>query len=260
MEDADRPKAAFIGDVTLADGISVKPNTVLQKIWQVKNTGSKAWPAGTRLQFIGGDVTPAPAGSADANWSDAALVPLAEPGQIISISLDIQTPESLGRFRGTFRLVTPDGIRFGPRIWIDLEVTADGLPSQSSHEQKEQPSTESATDSSGPSASSSQQDPKTAFREAIHNVVNALGRNSSNPLQSIMSAIQSAASSISPSHSADSTGASSPTVPEGHFPYTGELDQVHAMGFTEQDVRVKELLVRYRGNVARTLNQLLSDQ
>ena len=281
--DGDRPKATFIGDVTLADGIKVKPGQILQKVWSMKNNGDKAWPEGTRLQFIGGDVTPAPASAAgDAAWSDAALVPAAMPGQVINIALDIQTPQELGRFRGTFRLVTPEGQRFGPRCWIDVEVTnddaaatgtdatADAAPATSA-EQKEQGSTPAAA-ATGSSSSAAQQDPRTVIREAIHSVMTALGSNrSGNPMQTILSAIQSAAASMSSNNDEEASpvnrttsGAPSPVaapVPEAAAPYlfTAQLEQVRAMGFTDNDERVKALLVRYRGNVARTLNQLLAD-
>jgi len=33
-------------------------------------------------------------------------------------------PKEAGRFRATFRLQTPDGDRFGPRVWIDVRVPA----------------------------------------------------------------------------------------------------------------------------------------
>ena len=266
-EAAERPKAAFIGDVTLADGITVKPGQILQKVWQVKNTGDKAWPTGTRLQFIGGDVTPVTTGSTDSAWSDASPVPTAAPGQVINIVIDIQTPADLGRFRGTFRLVTPDGIRFGPRIWIDLDVTdqeaataAAAAPTATPGEGK------TAEDKPAPAAAASSQDPRAVIRDAVKQVMTALGSAGSggNPMQSIIGAIQSAAASLQQhGHSGDATPASlsaaaAPAAPVA-FTYGAELEQVHAMGFTEQDERVKELLVRYRGNVTRTLNQLLAD-
>ena len=277
--DGDRPKAAFIGDVTLADGIRVKPGQILQKVWSMKNTGDKAWPEGTRLHFIGGDVTPAPASAAagDAAWSDAALVPAAAPGQVINIALDIQTPQELGRFRGAFRLVTPEGKKFGPRCWIDVEVSNDDAAAAGTSTTAETAPAggEQSEQSSSPSAASSsaqaQQDPRTVIREAIHSVMAALGSNrSGNPMQTILTAIQSAAASISHSNNGEeaspsnrtTAGAPSPVaapVAEAPFHFTAELEQVRAMGFTDIDERVKALLVRYRGNVARTLNQLLAD-
>ena len=280
--DVDRPKATFIGDVTLADGIKVKPGQVLQKVWSMKNTGDKAWPEGTRLQFIGGDVTPAPASAAaggESAWSDAALVPSAAPGQVINIALDIQTPQELGRFRGTFRLVTPEGVRFGPRCWIDVEVTNDDAaaptnaaePSAATSAQTSFPSSATAGEPTAASTpASGPQDPRTVIRDAIQSVMTSLGSNrSSNPLQTIANAIQSAAASISHNNTngevaspANRTGAASPVAaPAAAVPVTfaAELEQVRGMGFTDNDERVKTLLVRYRGNVARTLNQLLAD-
>ena len=265
VDGVDRPKAAFIGDVTLADGVRVKPGQVLQKVWQVKNTGDKPWPAGTRLHFVGGDVTPAPIGSENpASWSDAALVPVAAPGQVINIALDIQTPNEEGRFRGTFRLITPDGIRFGPRIWLDLDVSNSEAPAAPAAPPVA-PAQSTSTSQVGPSAPAAAQpatqDPRAAIREVLHTVMNALGSNrSGNPVQNILTAIQAA---VSPSHSAASEASAAPVptaAPAGPFEYQTALEQVHAMGFEGQEERVKALLIRYRGNVARTLNQLLTEQ
>ena len=266
--DADRPKAAFIGDVTLADGITVRPGVVLQKVWQVKNTGDKAWPEGTRLQFIGGDVTPVPAGSeatasASSSWSDAAVVPIARPGQVINIALDIQTPQELGRFRGTFRLVTPDGLRFGPRIWIDLVV------SDKEQAPASQPAAQPTAAPAQPQAQpQQQQDPRAVIQHAIQAVVSALSGSSpnGNPMQALVAAFQNAAASLSsPSHAASAAPAAAGAAPEVPvaeavpFPYAAELDSIRGMGFDIKEDKVKRLLTRYRGNVQRTVNQLLNN-
>jgi len=195
---------------------------------------------------------------------------------VVNIAIDIQTPEQPGRFRGTFRLVTPEGVRFGQRVWLDVEVsdrensTTAAPPAASSSPTADSNSTSSSSSTSG-GASSTPADPRAAIRDAVQSVMAALSSNrSGNPLQTILNAIQSAAASISQptnateaaSFEASSTaGASSATAgaPSAPFPYTAELQQVHVMGFTEMDDRVKVLLLRYRGNVARTLNQLLAD-
>ena len=272
---ADRPKAAFIGDVTLADGITVKPGQILQKVWQVRNTGDKPWPAGTRLQFIGGDVTPftqggaaGAAASADAGWSDAAVVPIAQPGQIINLALDIQVPQQLGRFRGTFRLITAEGVRFGPRIWIDLEVVADNEASTANATEPSAAAASAATEASAAEEHSEspqsqpQTDPRTAIHQAVQSVLTALGgagNGSNNALHALATAFQSAASSIQQHASAAAERVSSGRQP-APFPYPGELEQIRALGLQFDEERIKALLLRYRGRVDRTVNELFNQQ
>ena len=267
-DQADRPKAAFIGDVTLADGITVKPGQILQKVWQVRNTGDKPWPAGTRLQFIGGDVTPftqgvaAGATGADASWSDAAVVPVAQPGQIINLALDIQVPQQLGRFRGTFRLITAEGVRFGPRIWIDLEVSdSESTTTEPASAAASAPTDGSAAEAQTEGNAASQQpqtDPRTAIHQAVQSVLTALGsagNGNSNPLHTLATAFQSAASSIQQHASAAAERVSSARQPTP-FPYPAELEQIRALGLQFDEERIKALLLRYRGRVDRTVNEL----
>ena len=246
----------------------------------MRNTGDKPWPAGTRLQFIGGDVTPftlggaaGAAASADAGWSDAAVVPVAQPGQIINLALDIQVPLQLGRFRGTFRLITAEGVRFGPRIWIDLEVVADNEATSACATQTADSATAAAGTPSATAASatesesdaSSQQpqvDPRTAIHQAVQSVLTALGgagNGGNNALHTLATAFQSAASSIQQHASAAAERVSSARQP-APFPYPSELEQIRALGLQFDEERIKSLLLRYRGRVDRTVNELFNQQ
>lgn len=114
-----RPKAQFISDMTLADGLQVHAGETLTKVWSIKNTGPEAWPIGTRIVFAGGDLAPESDNRTDAF---GAAVPFAGPNDIVHVSVAIQVPNETGRFRGTFRLETPHHVRFGPRVWLDLVV------------------------------------------------------------------------------------------------------------------------------------------
>jgi len=107
--------------VTLADGLQVHAGETLRKVWSIKNVGTAPWPVGTKLIFVGGDL----AAESEGRWgcdAQGALVPYAGPGDIVHVSMDIVVPEEAGRFRATFRLQTLEGARFGPRVWIDLNV------------------------------------------------------------------------------------------------------------------------------------------
>jgi len=64
------------------------------------------------------------------------------------------------------------------------------------------------------------------------------------------------AGSTSSSSSASSTTASS--YADAAFPYPSQLEQIRAMGFTDDEGRIKAVLVANRGNLTRTVNNLLS--
>lgn len=118
-----RPKAEFIHDVTLADGSRVIAGEQINKVFRVKNIGKEAWPAGTRLIFTGGDLIQSDSQSPQSQSANSVIVPYAGVNEIVNISIDIVVPEIDGdeeRMRATFRLVTADGTKFGPRIWIDI--------------------------------------------------------------------------------------------------------------------------------------------
>jgi len=117
-----RPKAEFIHDVTLADGSRVIAGEQINKVFRVKNVGKEAWPAGTRLVFTGGDLVPTDQ-SPQSQSANSVVVPYAGVNEVVNISIDIVVPEidaEEERMRATFRLVTADGTKFGPRIWIDI--------------------------------------------------------------------------------------------------------------------------------------------
>jgi hypothetical protein len=128
-----RSRAEFISDVTLADGIIVKGGETVRKVWSVRNSGISAWPAGTSLVFVGGDLNP----SQGAN-NAAAEVPSAAPGHVVHIEIDIVVPEEAGRYRATFRLQSPSGHRFGPRIWLDITVKNEGKSEEKKYDKAAQ--------------------------------------------------------------------------------------------------------------------------
>jgi hypothetical protein len=54
---------------------------------------------------------------------DHVLIPSVKPGHSIDVSLRMVTPAKPGRYTGYWRLCTPDGNRFGQRLWVDINVT-----------------------------------------------------------------------------------------------------------------------------------------
>jgi len=109
--------ARHVKDVTVEDGTEVPPNTPFVKTWRVRNEGP-AWPAGCRLLFISrnGD-----------NLGGPEFVPVPgdgpiQPGQEVDISVSLVSPAAPGRYIGFWKLCTPEGRKFGQRLWVSVVV------------------------------------------------------------------------------------------------------------------------------------------
>jgi len=103
----------FVADITVEDGTSMTPQQQFVKIWKMRNEGTLAWPENTRLSFVGGDKL---------SSVEAVAVPVVEPGVEVDIAVDMTAPTLPGRYVGYYRLLTPDGTRFGQRVWVDIVV------------------------------------------------------------------------------------------------------------------------------------------
>jgi hypothetical protein len=92
----------------------VPPRQPVTKSWRLRNTGTCAWPEGTRLMHVGAE----PLGVS----YDGVPVAVVQPGADVDVTLRMLAPPSPGRHVGYFRLTTPDGVRFGARVWADVYV------------------------------------------------------------------------------------------------------------------------------------------
>lgn len=109
------PQARFVQDVNMGDraGSIVYPSAKFTKVWRMRNEGTSAWPENTVLAFVGGDQLGAP---------EAVIVPAVIPGEEIDISVEMIAPSVPGRYVSYWRLCTPEGSRFGHRVWVDIIV------------------------------------------------------------------------------------------------------------------------------------------
>eukprot|EP01090_Pellita_catalonica_P012762 TRINITY_DN2852_c0_g1_i1.p1 TRINITY_DN2852_c0_g1~~TRINITY_DN2852_c0_g1_i1.p1 ORF type:complete len:514 (-),score=109.86 TRINITY_DN2852_c0_g1_i1:33-1574(-) len=105
--------ACLVKDVTIEDGKQLEPGTEFVKIWKMKNNGSVAWPANTKLVYITGVAMAA---------VDEIVLPSVAPGEEINVSVDMKAPTAEGRFSSTFRLRDSEGVSFGNRVWVDIVV------------------------------------------------------------------------------------------------------------------------------------------
>lgn len=105
--------ARFVQDVTIEDGTVLKPNEPFLKVWRIRNSGETAWPEGTVLLFVGGDLLGA--------LTQVPVPRTVQAGEEVDIAVNMVAPEKSGRYTGYWRLMCPEG-RFGQRVWVDVFV------------------------------------------------------------------------------------------------------------------------------------------
>lgn len=120
--------ATFVRD-TVVDGTIMPPNHVFEQSWVLRNEGPTAWPAGCSVKYVGGDYM----GHVDSNHPAeiSRLVSASEsivcydslaPGHEFAFTVLLRTPSRPGKFVSYWRLSTPEGLKFGHRLWCDIVV------------------------------------------------------------------------------------------------------------------------------------------
>ena len=109
-------EATFVRDVGVLDGCEMEPNTTFTKSWELKNSGSVAWPEGTALQYVGGS-------ELFSCLSSGIVIGSVEPHSSVVVSLPLVAPTEAGRHTAFFRLVCPfTQVPFGDRLWCTVAV------------------------------------------------------------------------------------------------------------------------------------------
>lgn len=103
----------FINDLTIPDGTSVSPGSVLDKRWQLENNGSCNWDSRYRLKLIAGPDLGAP--------GEQALYP-ARGGTQFTLRMELKAPQEAGSYRSAWQAYSPEGEPFGDPIFIDFVV------------------------------------------------------------------------------------------------------------------------------------------
>lgn len=112
-------QAGFVSE-TIPDGKNYTPGQAYTKTWTLKNTGSCDWDSDFDVVFVNGDAMNAPA----ALQLTSGTV---EPGQSVTISMDLEAPYSAGTHRGEFKLRSGNGVLFGVGskdgpFWVEIDV------------------------------------------------------------------------------------------------------------------------------------------
>jgi Flp pilus assembly protein TadD len=119
--------ARFDKDITLPDTLPdgrmfpfpVFPGEKLVKIWQLENIGNTTWGNGYQLAFVDGDHMEAP---------DAVNLPPVAPGEKVELCVRMKAPSGNGIYRGNWKLRNPQGVEFGDKIWVNLQVCTERFP------------------------------------------------------------------------------------------------------------------------------------
>ncbi|KAH8157148.1 hypothetical protein CIB48_g11098 [Xylaria polymorpha] len=116
---------------TIQDGSVLPPNHTFEQTWVLRNEGTIPWPAGCAVKFVGGDymgaVDPAhPAGIHELVSASESTVcyDVLNPGHEFPFTVLMRTPDRDGKVISYWRLTTPDGVKFGHKLWCDVNVQA----------------------------------------------------------------------------------------------------------------------------------------
>jgi hypothetical protein len=104
----------FVRDVTIPDGTVLQPGVAFTKVWEIMNSGTCPWDAAYRFVYIGGDRMSAPS---------SVPVGEVEPGESITISVNLIAPSNSGQYRANFQMENADGERFADRPWVLIVVS-----------------------------------------------------------------------------------------------------------------------------------------
>lgn len=128
VDDGNDLRAVFLRD-EVRDGTIMAPNQEFEQTWVLRNEGKATWPAGCSVKFVGGDYmghvdSSRPARTAElveASESNVCYAPVA-PGQEFSFTVKLRTPPRPGKVVSYWRPTTPDGFKFGDRLWCEVNV------------------------------------------------------------------------------------------------------------------------------------------
>lgn len=224
------------------------PSQTLVKTWQVQNSGAAAWPPGTKLVYMRGNLP------SIENEFDISAGPVA-PGQVVDVSAVVRTPQARGRNRALFRLVDPSGAKFGPRLWCDLRV---GDPN--------------ASDANNCQGEQQDQDQHGCHARSIAVPLAPAPSPSPSPADAapVPAPVASAPYADSPAPSAEAAQAPPTAVPHPHphphplafvpedhkTKFKVQLEALAAMGWDSEELNLY-LLQENDGNVQRVCNWLL---
>jgi hypothetical protein len=107
------PDAAFLADVTIPPGAEFAPGARMEKVWQVRNSGTCAWGVDYELVRTAGEGLSA---------ADQVAVPPTAAGEAANLEVVLVAPDEVGSYSSAWRLRSPQHVFFGPQLTISVEV------------------------------------------------------------------------------------------------------------------------------------------
>lgn len=234
---AHRWHAARVKDVPLPNDFvpsSLAASGGVLKIWTLRNSGLDAWPPGTLLIHIRGDIVPL------AGILAGTAVPLAKPGETVDVAVLLRVPAD-GSSSGSFRLMDPSGRRFGPTLSVSWPQSPRLLKRAKAAELKVAPIISPPAPPPPPSV---------AVAPPVCIIQPPLPGPASNaPVGSAILPLKSAKRPPSPPLE---------DVIPANFPYRKALHDLRTMGFKDVEVNM-QLLTNFGGDLMRTCNWLLTN-
>jgi cell division septation protein DedD len=108
--------AAYMSDVTIADGTVLAPGESFVKTWEFQNTGSCDWNENYVLTFISGT---------DMDGGTIQIDQDVETGSVGDLSVSLIAPDDEGTYTGYWRLADEDGNAFGQSVYVMIVVSDD---------------------------------------------------------------------------------------------------------------------------------------
>ena len=108
-------RATFVSDVSVPDDSILANGTDFAKTWRIRNSGSCIWTTAYRVVFIGAT-----------SMARANSIPLPNdvaPNQTVEVTVPMIAPPSSGTYASEWRLQTPTGVKFGPKMYVRIIVS-----------------------------------------------------------------------------------------------------------------------------------------
>lgn len=120
--------AKFVDDIGFQDNSFVSQGEKIGKVWRLIT--SSGLPEGCCLQFVSGY---------DLGHINSTPLAKVMPNSTFDVKVQFSAPKEDGEFRSYWRLISPGGQRFGPKLWTVFRVCGEGLLHEASVATKKDP-------------------------------------------------------------------------------------------------------------------------
>ena len=109
-------EASFVKDMTVADGVMMRPGQTFTKIWRIRNSGNVNWDGDYRFLWVSDERMGAPT---------SVPLPEAKPGQEVDVPVTFTAPDKPGRYVSTWQGRDPQGNQFPRQFFVEIQVEAE---------------------------------------------------------------------------------------------------------------------------------------